>query len=276
MKKLICYLLCLTHYVGAEIVTQDQSDLLPNDPSELYLDLIKRCLTNTIYEDANVLPYSPNSFDLQKRENGLDWPSIAHTMIGKKRMDNIHFCAREVIKNEIPGDFVETGVWRGGATIFMRAILKAYGDKNRRVWVADSFAGLPPPNPKDYPEDNGYNLHVYNYLAISLDEVKSNFSKYGLLDRQVIFLKGLFSDTLPTAPIESISVLRLDGDLYESTMDALTNLYPKLSIGGYVIIDDYGVFIPCKKAVHDYRKTYNIKDPILPIDGVGVYWQKSK
>lgn len=276
MKKLICCLLCFTHYVGAEIVTQDQPGQLPDDPAELYLDLMNKCLTNTIYEDENVFPNLPGKFDLQKRENGRDWPSIAHTMIGKKRMDNILFCAKQVLKNDIPGDFVETGVWRGGATIFMRAILKAYADKSRKVWVADSFAGLPPPNPKDYPADKGCNFNECKYLAISLDNVKSNFAKYGLLDNQVIFLKGFFSETLPTAPIETISLLRLDGDLYESTMDALTNLYPKLSIGGYIIIDDYGVLLPCKKAVQDYRKAYNIKDIIVPIDGDGVYWQKTE
>lgn len=161
----------------------------------------------------------------------------------------------------------------GGTTIFMRGLLKAFNDNQRIVWVCDSFAGLPPPDAEKYPADKGLNLHVYPELAISLETVQSNFSKYGLLDNQVRFVKGFFRDTLPTAPIKEISLLRLDGDLYESTMDALVNLYPKLSVGGYLIIDD--MCIPaCVQAVHDYRNKNGITTPLETIDWTGVYWKK--
>jgi hypothetical protein len=272
MKKLVCCLLCFTQFAFAQLVVVDKQNQLPNDTAELYLDLMKRCLLNTIYEDQNVNP----NYNEQARENGRDWPLLAHTMVGMKRLDNIQYCVKRVLENNIPGDLIETGVWRGGATIFMRAILKAYGDQNRRVWVVDSFAGLPPPNPEKYPADKGFDLSHVTVLAVSLENVQSNFAKYGLLDSQVVFLKGLFSQTLPTAPIESIAVLRLDGDLYESTMDALENLYPKVSIGGYIIIDDYGAIVPCKQAVHDFRNAHNITDPLVSIDWTGVFWQKTK
>lgn len=205
MKKWLFLLLCISTPLAAE---------LSNDTRELYLDLMKKCLLNTIYEDSNMSPFAKSNYNPTHREIGMDWPLVAHTMIGKKRLDNIHECANDVIMNDIPGDFIETGVWRGGTTIFMRALLKAYGDTTRHVWVADSFEGLPPPNPLKYPEDQGLNLNEYKELAISLESVKNNFSKYNLLDDQVIFLKGFFSQTLPTAPIERISILRLDGDLY--------------------------------------------------------------
>jgi hypothetical protein len=156
----------------------------------------------------------------------------------------------------------------------MRAVLKAHGVKDRTVWVADSFEGLPPPNPEKYPADAGMTLHEATFFAVSLETVKNNFSRYGLLDDQVKFLKGWFKDTLPSAPIEKLAVLRLDGDLYESTMDALVHLYPKLSPGGYIIVDDYGTVFPCKKAVSDYRKKHNITEPIIKIDWAGAYWQK--
>ena len=97
-------------------------------------------------------------------------------------------------------------------------------------------------------------------------------SRPALLDDQVRFLKGWFKDTLPTAPIAQLAVLRLDGDLYESTWDALTHLYPKLSQGGFVIIDDYN-HESCQQAVHDYRTQHGVDAPILDIDRIGVYWR---
>ena len=90
------------------------------------------------------------------------------------------------------------------------------------------------------------------------------------------FLKGWFRDTLSKAPIERLAVLRMDGDLYESTLDALTALYPKLSRGGYAIVDDYGIPSEgCRLAVHDYRRAHGINDPIMDIDGWGAYWRRS-
>src|SRR5262249_40597628 len=158
-----------------------------------------------------------------------------------------------------------------GACIFMRAALNVYGDQTRKIWVADSFEGLPKPDGR-YHQDEGDIHWTMSPLAISLDQVKDNFSRYGLLDERVRFLKGWFKATLPTAPIERLALLRLDGDMYSSTMDALASLYPKLSSGGYAIIDDYGAIEACRKAVTDFRERNKINDPILPIDWAGVYW----
>jgi O-methyltransferase len=188
---------------------------------QLYLDLMKRCLTNTIYDsDAPDRSLPPVHWS--------GWPKQAHSMLGCKRLDNIQFCMERVIAERIPGDVIETGVWRGGATIFMRAILRAYDVRDRIVWVADSFEGLPHPSVA-YPADAHSTLHTRSELAVSLEEVADNFRKYDLLDEQVRFLKGWFSETLPDSPIDRLAVLRLDGDMYESTMDALMHLYGKLS-----------------------------------------------
>ena len=196
-------------------------------------------------------------------------------MIGIRRLDNIERCLVDVLNEGIPGDFIETGVWRGGACVFARAVLKAYGCTERKVWVADSFKGLPSPNPKLFPLDVGCNLWSNPKLSISLEEVKKNFANFDLLDDQVQFLVGWFCDTLPKAPIECLAVMRLDGDMYESTMDSLTYLYPKLSLCGYIIIDDY--FAPaCRKAVEDYRNNNGITDEIHTIDWSGAYWKKTK
>ena len=109
-----------------------------------------------------------------------------------------------------------------------------------------------------------------------MDRVRANFARYGLLDEQVHFLKGWFKDTLPIAPIERLAVARLDGDMYESTMDAIEALYPKLQPGGFLIMDDYGAVPACKQATEDYRERCGIREPIVPIDWTGVYWRKTR
>jgi O-methyltransferase len=269
-----------------------------NDSRQLYLDLIKRCLLNLIYGEKEVIQavpggglksavlgalkarglqiVRPKEFDPEVRKSGKDWPLYGQTMVSQARLDNLQSCVEDVLQKGVPGDLIETGVWRGGASILMRAVLKAYGDADRTVWVADSFEGLPPPDPEKYPQDAGDIHHTFEQLAVSQEEVAHNFALYDLLDDQVKFLKGWFRDTLPTAPIEKLAVMRLDGDMYESTMDALVNLYPKLSVGGYVIIDDYGHLPNCRKAVHDFREQNNITDEITQVDWTGAYWRKTE
>lgn len=200
---------------------------------------------------------------------------FSHTMVGRKRLDNIEACLKSIKNDSIPGDIIETGVWRGGASIFMKGCLAANGMDDRTVWVADSFEGLPVPS---LPQDAGYDYSANKVpiLAISLEEVQENFRRYDLLDENVKFLKGWFRDTLADAPIEKLSLLRLDGDLYESTMDALNALYHKVSPGGFVIVDDYGDFEPCRRAVDEFRSRYQIDDPIEKIDWAGSYWRKSR
>jgi len=265
---------------------------------DLYLDLMKRSLMNLIYGDKEVVPAAPKGagkqllvqalraagleavrprkFDPALRAEGRDWPTYGQTMLSMKRLDNIQFCVEQVIRNEVPGDLIEAGVWRGGASILMRAVLKAYGVRDRYVWVADSFQGIPPPDPEKYPQDAAIPYHTFPELSVSQEDVAANFARYGLLDAQVRFLKGWFRDTLPTAPIERLAVMRLDGDMYESTMDGLTALYPKLSVGGYVILDDYGHLPACTQAVEDYRTQNGITEAIQIIDFAGAYWQRRR
>lgn len=194
-------------------------------------------------------------------------------MIGLKRLDQLQHAVETVLADRIPGDLIETGVWRGGACIFMRAILAAYGETSRTVWLADSFQGLPPPDAGAFPADDGVDWSHVDELAIPLEQVQANFRRYGLLDEHVRFLAGWFRDTLPTAPVEQLAILRLDGDLYESTMIALDSLYPKLSPGGFVIVDDYAV-PPCRQAVDDFRRSHGISEPLGQVDWTGAHWRK--
>jgi hypothetical protein len=197
-----------------------------------------------------------------------------HTMIGRARLENIAHCLESILRDNVPGDLIECGVWRGGATVFMRGFLKAHDIGDRTVWVADSFAGLPPPS---LPQDEGNDLSAARFpmLAIPLETVRDLFARYGLLDENVRFLPGWFKDTLPRAPIERLALLRLDGDLYESTWDSLSALYPKLSPGGYVVVDDFHCIPACRQAVEDYRRREKIDEPIARIDWTGVFWQKA-
>jgi len=243
------------------------------DGTELYLDLMKKVLPNLIYEDPSLRVYQYDGAPENPRMDGRDWPSVAHTMIGVARLNNLQDCVEQVLRDGVPGDLVETGVWRGGACILMRAVLRAHGVTDRTVWVADSFEGMPAST--GHAADAALELHRHNdVLAVSLKDVQANFARYDLLDDRVRFLPGWFKDTLPAAPIDQLAVLRLDGDLYGSTMDALVHLYPKVSAGGFVIVDDY--CIPhCRAAVDDYRRAHGVTDEVIPIDASASYWRRS-
>jgi O-methyltransferase len=196
---------------------------------------------------------------------------FALTMIGEIRLDNVRQLVERACADGVPGDFVEAGVWQGGAAMFARAVLDSLGETGRLVWLADSFRGLPKPT---LPQDAPYDLSSLPELAVGADQVRENFRRLEIDLSRVRFLEGWFRDTLPQAPIQRIAVLRLDGDLYESTMDTLTHLYPRVSPGGFVIVDDHGAFPPCAQAVADYRRDHGIESPLVTIDWTGVYWRK--
>lgn len=242
---------------------------------KLYLDLMEKCIANTIYQDSPQDPWTGNQYKSQIRADGRDWPSVAHSMIGSQRLANVRMLSERVILDGVSGDLIETGAWRGGACILMRAVLKAFNEKERCVWCADSFEGLPKPDEEKYSQDKGDTHHTHAPLSISMGEVQANFGKYDLLDDQVKFLKGWFKDTLPAAPIDYLAILRLDGDMYQSTYEALEALYDKVSVGGYVIVDDYGAVLGCRQAVSDFLGKRNVRVTPFQIDWTGIYWRKA-
>jgi len=203
-----------------------------------------------------------------------NYTELSHSMVGMKRLNNIQYCMETVMSEAIPGDMLEAGIWRGGAVIFMRGILAAYGITDRCVWAADSFQGVPEPT---LPQDANFDLsaRLFPVLAVKYEQVRELFERYGLLDDQVKFLQGWFKDTLGTAPIERLACLRLDGDLYESTINTLKPLYAKVASGGFIIVDDYSSCPPCQHAVDEFRADHGITDPISQIDDQGVFWRKS-
>lgn len=253
-----------------ELVKSHRPSLRTTKPLRLLRELMEHLLLRHA-KNKNLLLVKRGAFDISKRDNGADWPVIGYTMAGHKRLDNIQMCFEDVLMNQVPGDLIETGVWRGGTTIFMRALLKAYAVTDRKVWVADSFQGLPVPK----HEDDGSDLSYVDYLKVSVEQVRSNFMKFDLLDEQVEFLQGWFCDTLPNAPIKSIAILRLDGDMYSSTMDSLQALHHRVSKGGYVIVDDYYSWPSCRRAVTDFLRAKSIEPDIKTIDWTGAYWRCS-
>jgi O-methyltransferase len=275
-----------------------RSEPIPQTSAELYIDLMKKILTRALtangIERHTIRPNGPKSkvmhrFNTVLARQGLEvvrrTPPLAgddylepvprsrigdaETLLGIRQLDHMQRCIVDVLGRNVPGDLLEAGVWRGGMTIFMRAVLKAYQIGDRKVWVADSFAGFP-------EIDRRYETSDFQSgeFAVSLEDVRNNFARYGLLDEQVQFLKGFFSETLPTAPVRQLAILRADADLYESTMDILRNLYSALSIGGYAIFDDYKNMADCRRAVHDFRSERGIAEEICSLDGHAVYWRK--
>jgi O-methyltransferase len=265
-----------------------------------YLDLLKAALVNLIYPEHELriellersgpqpdlarrlrdIRYADvQQFDslLEHKRDGRNWRGRAtrysHTMIGMRRLENLEYCAARVFADGVAGDFLEAGVCQGGAAIFLRALQVAYGEERRLTWVADSFEGLPEPT---LEQDRDLRLHeaVQPWLAASLEAVRDNFKTYELLSDEVMFLPGWFSETLPEAPVGPLAILRIDADLYLSTRQALDALYDKVEPGGFVIVDDYHIFPPCRAAVDEFRAERGIADPIKRIDWTGIFWRK--
>lgn len=190
--------------------------------------------------------------------------TTALTLIGPRLLDEFRYMIEQAHLNGVPGDVVETGVWRGGACIWAAAVLEELGS-HQRVFCCDSFEGLPP---AVHPKET-ISFDDAESLRVSLEEVEANFARFGLLDR-VVFVKGWFKDTMPTLNIP-VSVLRLDGDMYESTDDVLRYMYSRVSPGGFVIVDDYQL-PSCRQAVDELRSRKRLRGK-LPVRA-GVWWQK--
>jgi hypothetical protein len=243
-----------------------------------YLDLLEKSLLDAIYGERKFEVRLRGLLQRLRhpyitRRGPLQHPVRAHTAIGATRLRHLRQLTERTIEEGVPGDYIETGVWRGGACILMRGVLAAHGISDRLVYCADTFAGLPRPDPK-FPADKRDRLYKFSELAISEETVRQNFAAYGLLDEQVIFLRGLFSDTLPRLSNKCFALIRLDGDMYGSTMSALADLYDRVSPSGFVIIDDYGGLRNCAKAVHDFLDQHGLRVNIVPIDESCVWWRK--
>ena len=235
--------------------------------NDLYLDLLKRALNNYLYlgDNRDFDQYEIASF---YSEEGQQWniPEAVrpHSLLNTQKLNALQSLMYDVVVNDIPGDFIEAGVYKGGTVIFMLGFLKAFGIDDRMVWAADSFQGIPQSKRYAYIRDPVDSWT--DRWETGLEEVQANIFRYGLANSNLRYLEGYFADTLPGAPLGQIAIARLDGDAYESTRDALEHLYPRLTQGGYVIIDDWHLE-SCKKACLDFRNEHQIDDPIAQVLG---------
>jgi O-methyltransferase len=240
-----------------------------------YLELLKLCLcdlagSSTIsvgaLEDGTVMSRELRGEALRLRAAGMDWPLQGLTMVGLARLDDLQRCVETVVREGVAGDVIEAGAWRGGASMLMRATLDSLGDE-RIVCVADSFQG--------FPQESAEELSGFDFLAVPLDEAQDSFARLGL-DRGVEFVPGFFEETLAGLAGRRWAVVRLDGDTYESTRAALDALYPGLAPGGFLVIDDYGAFDGCRRAVDEFRSEHSIGDPLEQIDWTGARWRRTE
>jgi O-methyltransferase len=259
----------------------------PESMREAYLELLKLSLCDlagartlsvsrtgdTRRPDSQVKCRELGDDELVLRARGSDWPLSGLTMVGLERLDDLQACVESVVGDGIEGDVIEAGAWRGGASILARATLDSLGADDRTVWVADSFRGLPAPDAGAFPADRELDLSQVDFLAVSVAEVRAYFARFGV-DQGVEFVEGFFDETLPALRGRRWSVVRLDGDTYEATWVGLESLYPGLSGGGYLIVDDYGLIKECKAAVDDFRAEHGIAEPIVEADWNGIHWRR--
>jgi len=213
--------------------------------------------TNTIVNEM----YNPHSGTM----DGSEWPDggQALSMIGKRRLHNFAALVSTVISEDIPGDIIETGVWRGGASLLAAKVVELMCDQ-RVIHMADSFKGIPaaPADLKHYSgwlkDSSASRIAILN--DNSIEKVQRDTALFGIDPKRVQFVPGWFNESLPALtkqhPHLRFSVMRLDGDTYYSTMDALEALYAQLSPGGFIIIDDFVDWRGCRTAVDEFRGRY--------------------
>lgn len=261
--------LLLSVLCGAENAVLDLPDFWATRKDEGLLEALREAKQegDTVILETGVTQGRPFADDTLR-----NYTEFSYTLVGRRRLDNLQACVEQILTDGVQGDFLEAGVWRGGCCIFMRALLAAHGCEDRTIWVCDSFQGLPE---SKLEEDKPFKMSADRlpFLAVTAAEVRENFKRFNLLDEQVKFVPGWFSESLERAPVEQLALLRIDADLYESTMDVLTRMYDKVSIGGWVIIDDYEILPPCKAAVDAFRREHGITEKIQKIDQHAVCWQ---
>lgn len=213
----------------------------------------------------------------------------ALTCMPPSHVHNLMYCCASAMLQRIEGDFFEAGVWRGGGAIAMASVLMDYPHEaaKRKVWLADSFAGMPLPEER-YPSDSGSRWHPGTlrldgrgeWLVIDEHDVRESLQRFKIPDEMVRFRVGFFSH-LSQGPLpSSIAVLHLDSDMYASTYQALQVLYPLVSVGGYVVEDDYQNpgFSTSREAVRDYMSSNNCEEAIYRVEGphaFAAWWRKS-
>jgi O-methyltransferase len=228
--------------------------------------MIKRAISSVLrragYERRRAAP-EPNKamFDQPNWVIDIITRVAPFTMTSPERVAALCQAVRHICKHQIAGDIVECGVWRGGSMMAACLALLHHGDRNRDVHLLDTFEGMTPPSEFDIEASTHVsaselvklNEKTTNLWAISsFDEVKQNIGAIGYPADRIHFIKGKVEDTVPAYAPETIAILRLDTDWYESTLHELRHLFPRLVPGGFLIVDDYGHWDGARRAVDEF------------------------
>jgi hypothetical protein len=192
-----------------------------------------------------------------------------HTLVSSERLWGLYNAIVSVHENDIPGDLIECGAAMGGSAALMGLTLKMLGS-DRKLWVCDTFEGIPAPGPKDPPEAKQYT----GSFKGTTEQVAQLFHRLGI--SEYFLIKGMFQDTLPKLPVESLAVAHFDGDWYESTKCCFKYLYDKVSPGGFIQVDDYGHWSGCRKAYDEFCRSRHIKPELIVLDYTGVQFVKGE
>lgn len=240
------------------------------------VDLMREVVLNAIY-----YPVSFNN-DGNGRHNN------AFAMTGRRRLENIRSLVGSILLDDVPGHIIETGCWKGGAMFYAGSVLQACGELGkRRIYLADSFSGIPAPVEGQVARYTDAKAHTKDLGFDNSPELTVERLQRLLLPREHFRLVvGFFNESLPSLmkeePRTVFSMLRLDGDTYFSTYEALETLYDRISIGGFVIVDDFMDWASCREAIFDFRTKRNIVDPIMYIYHTsnevvrGIWWRKHR
>ena len=244
------------------------------------VEIIK--LLNSVQNEENLINKNEFVQSVKPYDGDLEFTYILgiikpYTMLSEERLYSLFTNAKKICSVDIKGDFVECGVAGGGSSALLGYVIKKYSKSERFLYAFDSFSGMPSPTSEDkyegvYAEDTGWGTGTCSAPESSLREVCSKLD----INNFIKPVKGYFENTLPKNKnnFNSIAVLHLDGDWYESTKTILDNLYDKVATGGFLQIDDYGYWEGCRKAVHEFEANIGTLFTLNAIDGTGVWMTK--
>ncbi|MEX2127608.1 MAG: TylF/MycF/NovP-related O-methyltransferase [Xanthobacteraceae bacterium] len=202
-----------------------------------------------------------------------------NSMTSMERLYGLYTSIEYIVRNQLPGDIVECGVWRGGSMMMAALSLLHFGDKaGRRLFLFDTFEGMPAPTGADYKFDGMQADEKWQSLQrgegsewnnVPIEIVRDAMASTNYPEDKIVLVKGRVEDTLPIHGLDQIALLRLDTDFYASTKQELTHLYPRLVPGGVLIVDDFGTWAGSHRAVVEYFDEHDISILLSRLDAAG-------
>jgi len=271
---LIIIAICLLYYVNnPDYLSIKYHEIFPVFMNDIRLnkDISKEKNYKMIMDNSPRELTNEELIYLLKYKKFMDIDGV-YSMCGPEEINQTKILVEDVIKKNVPGCIIEMGVWKGGMTMWIQAILNSL-HTTRNIYLFDVFGEFPrSSNPKDKFIHSIVSMLFQNNPTVK--NVQNNFQKLNLWDDNIIFVAGDIMKTVPGMNLHSIAILRCDCDYYDCTKVILEKYYWRINKGGYIIIDDYNnSYVACRDAVDDFRKRYGIKNKIIDTHGGSVYWK---